>query len=75
MFKLINVNVQSNPDEVADRADWMKLELHQIQREARRHWEHPMDSPLGNSNYHRDSRWIDNDMADSEARKNAKKKY
>jgi len=72
---LIHPSLKVNPEEVADRADWMKLELHHIHREARRHWMKPFNTVLGNSNYYRDSRWIDNDAADTEARKNAKKKY
>jgi len=38
---------------VAARADWMKLTEKDIKKEARRHWDSPWGTPLGNQNYHR----------------------
>jgi len=72
---VVNPSFKVDTDEIAKRAQWMKLTDEQIKREAGRHWNNSWNSCLGNSNYYKDSRWLDNDMADNEAAKNAKKKY
>jgi len=72
---VVNKGCKVDLDEIAGRAEWMKLDPRQIKAEANRHWRTPWNSPLGNSNYHQDNRWFDNDAAESQFVKNAKKKY
>lgn len=72
---VVNQSYKVDLDEIAGRAEWMKLDQSQIKIEANRHWRKPWNSPLGNSNYHQDNRWFDNDAAEPENVKNAKKKY
>ena len=43
--------------------------------QARKHWEQPWASPLGNSNYHRESGWQDDSKRDSQFTQNQKKKW
>jgi len=60
---------------VAERAEWMKLTEKDINREARRHWDSPWGSPLGNNNYHRHTGYQHNSQMDSEFAKNQRKKW
>lgn len=60
-------------DSIASRADWMKIDNSMITREARKHWDKPFASPLGNNNYHDDTSWIDAGKADSQFEKNKPK--
>jgi len=57
-------------ESIAQRAEWMKITRDDVAKEGRRHWDAPFNSPLGNSNYHRDTTWIDKKKADSEYVKN-----
>jgi len=57
-------------ESIAQRAEWMKITNADVSREARKHWDNPYNSPLGNSNYHQDTRWIDKKKGDSEYVKN-----
>jgi len=66
---------QESLDSVARRAHWMKLSTEDIKKEARKHWEQPWASPLGNSNYHRESGWQDDSKRDSQFTQNQKKKW
>jgi len=61
-------------DSIAMRADWMKITKDMIYKEARKHWVKPWNSPLGNSNYHVDNRWLDPAKASSQFEKNKPKK-
>jgi len=60
-------------DSIAMRADWMKIDHTMISRVARRHWDKPYASPLGNINYHQDTRWLDPAKAASQFEKNKPK--
>jgi len=60
-------------DSIAARASWMKIELEQIKKEARITWDKPWNSPLGNSNYSKDTRWVDTYKAASQFEKNKPK--
>ena len=60
-------------DSIAQRADWMKIDQTMIAREARMHWDKPYASPLGNNNYHQDTRWLDPAKAASQFEKNKPK--
>jgi len=60
-------------DSIAMRADWMKIDTEQIKREARKHWDRSWNSPLGNSNYNTDTRWVDPAKAASQFEKNKPK--
>jgi len=59
-----------SPESIARRADWMKITNENIEKEARNQWESPFNSPLGNSNYHQDTGWLDMKKADSQYVKN-----
>jgi len=62
-------------ESIAARADWMKIDKEHYEREARKHWDAPFNSPLGNSNYHRKNGYLYNSKADSEFVKNQRKKW
>lgn len=62
-------------ESIAGRAEWMKMDIDDYKKEARKHWEKPFNSPLGNSNYHKNNKWLYNSKADSEFVKNKKKKW
>jgi len=62
-------------ESVASRAEWMKLSEVDVNREARRVWESPYGSPLGNSNYHRHTGYQHDSQMDSEFAKNQRKKW
>jgi large subunit ribosomal protein L30 len=57
-------------ENITKRADWMKITNEDIDKEARRHWGDPYNSPLGNSNYHSNNCKIDRKNADSDFEKN-----
>jgi len=56
-------------DSIARRADWMKIDSKTIMKEARHHWQKAYNSPLGNSNYHKDTRYVDPAKAASQYEK------
>jgi len=60
-------------DSIAGRADWMKIDNDMISRAARKLWDKPWNSPLGNSNYYTDNSWIDPAKAASQYEKNKAK--
>jgi len=60
-------------DSIAMRADWMKITKEMIFKEARKHWDKPWSTPLGNHNYHVDSSWLDPAKAASQFEKNKPK--
>lgn len=60
-------------DSIAMRADWMKVDNEQVKKEARRIWDKPWSSPLGNNNYARDTSYADPAKADSQFVKNKTK--
>jgi len=53
----------------------MKIDKEHWNKEARRHWDKPFASPLGNNNYHKENSWLYNSKKDSEFVKNQKKKW
>lgn len=69
----INDKPMESLESIAQRADWMKIDADMISREARRHWDKPWASPLGNSNYHEDTSWVDPAKAASQYEKNKPK--
>lgn len=62
-------------ESVALRAEWMKIKKEHYVKEARHHWTKGTDSPLGNSNYHRNSAWLYSSKKDPEFVKNQKKQW
>jgi len=72
---VVDSSYKVDTDDIVQRAKWIKLDPHQISREAARKYRQPRGTVLGNHNYYKDSRWMDNDAADTEYAKNAKKKY
>merc|ERR1719481_936053 len=72
---LVHPSLRVDPDALVEGAEYLKIERDHYQREAANNWTRPFNSPLGNSNYHADSRWRDNDKAASLYVKNKKKKW
>jgi len=62
-----------SPENIAARADWMKLSAEMISKHHRKEWDRPWGSPLGNHNYHQDNTWVDNAKAASQYEKNKAK--
>jgi len=60
---------------LASRAEWMKIDKEHIDKEARKHWDKPFNSPLGNSNYAVNTGMLRPSKADPEFVKNQKKKW
>lgn len=68
-------SLRENPEEAVEHARWLRITDNQIVKEARRQWDRPFGSPLGHHNYHKDTRWTDNEKADSLYVKSMKKKW
>merc|ERR1712071_519794 len=62
-------------ESVATRAEWMKIKEDHYVKEARHHWTRGTDSPLGNSNYHKETGWLYNKKKDSQFVQNQRLKW
>jgi len=72
---VVHPSLKVDLKEMTKDADWMKLSSEDISREGRKHWKAPYTSVLGDSHYHKDTRWRDNSKADSQYVKNQRTKW
>ena len=71
-FRITDVPRES-AESIAARAEWMKIDAPQVHLYQRQHWRKPWGSPLGNHNYHEDTRWADPAKAANSYEKNKPK--